>query len=178
MSQIHHKKIVIVGNAGSGKTTLAFQLQKKLKLPLYHLDQYAWKPGWQKVEWEVFQKAHNTLCQQDAWIIEGIYFKLLRERVQHADVVIFVDTPRSVCIWRVLKRAIIHHGQDIPGNPENCKQRLFSVKFLEFLQWIWNFNMRHRPLVMDVLKEFKDKKEIYILKSPKEIATFVRQFKE
>lgn len=41
MSQTHHKKIVIVGNAGSGKTTLAFQLQNKLNLPLYHLDQYA-----------------------------------------------------------------------------------------------------------------------------------------
>lgn len=172
------KKIAIIGNAGSGKSTLAFELQKKLDLPLYHLDQYAWKPDWQKVDWEVFKKAHNALCQQDEWIIEGIYLKLLHERVTYADVIIFLDVPRSVCIWRVLKRAVTNYGQDIPGNPEKCKQRLFSFKFLEFLKWIWNFNNRHRQVVLDVLREFKDKKQIYILRSPEEITTFVQQFEK
>ena len=47
MLQPHHKKIAIIGCAGSGKTTLAFLLQK-LNLPIYHLDQYYWKPNWER----------------------------------------------------------------------------------------------------------------------------------
>ena len=43
-------KIAIIGNAGSGKSTLGFELHKKLDLPLYHLDQYYWKPNWQRVD--------------------------------------------------------------------------------------------------------------------------------
>ena len=42
------KKIVIPGNSGAGKTTLALQLQQKLNLPLYHLEQLWWLPGWKE----------------------------------------------------------------------------------------------------------------------------------
>ena len=43
-------KIAIIGNAGSGKSTLGLQLHKKLGLSLYHFDQYFWKPGWVEPE--------------------------------------------------------------------------------------------------------------------------------
>lgn len=71
MLKPHHKKIAIIGCAGSGKTTLAFKLKKKLNLPLYHLDQYYWKPGWGRCDFEIFRKTYDLLCEQDAWIIEG-----------------------------------------------------------------------------------------------------------
>lgn len=41
-------KIAIIGNAGSGKSTLSAKLRALLAIPLYHLDQYFWKPGWQE----------------------------------------------------------------------------------------------------------------------------------
>ena len=66
----YHKKIAIIGNAGSGKTTLAFQLHQKLNLPLYHLDKYYWLPNWERNCYETFTKKHDELCEQDAWIIE------------------------------------------------------------------------------------------------------------
>lgn len=53
-----HKKIAIVGNAGSGKTTTALYLHNKLNIPLYHLDQYYWKPGWQRSDHEEFYAVH------------------------------------------------------------------------------------------------------------------------
>jgi len=71
MIKSYHRKIAIIGCAGSGKTTLGFQLQKKLNLPVYHLDQYYWQPNWERVEFEVFSNAHAGLCEQDEWIIEG-----------------------------------------------------------------------------------------------------------
>ncbi len=167
------KKIVVIGCSGSGKTYLTFKLQEKLHLPVYHLDQYAWKPNWEKIDFEDFKKIHHDLCKKNTWIIEGTYLKLLRERVENADVVVFLDMPGYVCVSSVIKRAIFNAGEVIPGNPENCKQNMLSFKFIAFLQWIWNFNNKHRPAIMETLNEFKEIKQVYILKSFAEVNDFI-----
>ncbi len=169
MIKPHHKKIAIIGCAGSGKTTLAFHLQEKLKLPLYHLDQYYWKPGWQRAEFEEFSKIHADLCEQDEWIMEGSYYRLFYWRACHADVIIFLDVPRYKCIWYVIKRSILNFGKIIPGSPKECKQQLFSFKYLEFLHWVWTFNKCYREAIIRELDTFKDEKQVYILKSFREI---------
>ncbi len=174
----HHKKIVIVGNAGSGKTTLAFQLQKKLNLPLYHLDQYYWLPNWGRIGIEKFTEIHTELCRRDAWIMEGPYIKVLPRRIAHADVVIFLDIPRSTCLWRVLKRSISQYGKVIPGSPAGCKQHLFNSKFLEFLKWVWNFENRYNKVIYDLIEDphFKKTKQIYVLHSAQEVKDFLYIF--
>lgn len=171
-----HNKIVVYGNAGSGKTTLAMALHKKLNLPLYHLDQYHWKPNWERVSDEEFFAKHKQLCNEPAWIMEGIYTRILPERIAHADVVIFLDMPRYLCMWRVLKRAVCNIGKQVPGDPEGCKQSVFSTKFLEFFTWVWNFNKRNRATVLAMLQspEYKGK-QIYILRSPQEMDEFIKQ---
>lgn len=170
-----HKKITIVGNAGSGKTTLAFQLQAKLKLPLYHLDLYYWLPGWQRIGFERFQELQTELCEKDEWIIEGAYIGLVHERIFHADVIIFLDMPRYLCIWSVINRAIRHFGAVIPGSPQECKQQLFGMKFFQFLRWVWDFNKRYQQIITFLLEEYSDSKQIYLLRSRQQLDDFVRQ---
>lgn len=173
MIKPHHKKIAIIGNAGSGKTTIAFALQKKLNLPLYHLDQYYWLPNWERLGLEKFTQIHDELCKKDKWIIEGSYLKLVAQRVAHADVVIFLDMPRYWCIWNVIKRSVLHWGKIVPGNPES-KQQLFTINFLKFLHWVWNFNKRYKTSVQAVLDEHEDKKQIYVFTTTKQIADFIK----
>lgn len=168
MINSHHKKIAIIGCAGSGKTTLSLYLQEQLNLPLYHLDQYYWKPGWERSEFEEFNTKHAELCEQKEWIIEGSYYRLFYYRACFADIIIFLDVPRFKCLWYVIKRSMLNWGKIIPGNPKECKQELFSFKFLEFLYWIWTFNKRYRSAIMRELNELKDEKQIYILTSLKE----------
>lgn len=171
-----HKKIAIIGCAGSGKTYLAFQLQKKLCLPLCHLDQYYWGPNWQRIDLKTFTEIHGELSEKNEWIMEGSYYSTLFKRAFYADVIIFLDMSRRVCLWRVIKRALVHHGQDIPGSPENCKQHLFSCKFLEFLKWIWNFNARYKYIIGEVLLDAReDGKQVYVLRSAKEVDDFVKR---
>ncbi len=174
MIKPHHKKITIVGNAGSGKTTLAFQLQEKLNLPLYHLDQYYWLPGWQRVGLERYAELQTELCNKDEWIIEGAYIRVLHERIYHADVVIFLDMPPSLCIWRVVKRSIMHFGSVIPGNPQGCRQQLFGMRFFEFLKWVWGFNKQYRLMIVSLLEMYKDTKQIYLLQSCEQVDHFLQ----
>ncbi len=44
-----YKKILIIGNCGAGKSTLARALNEKTKIPIYHLDKYYWEKNWKRV---------------------------------------------------------------------------------------------------------------------------------
>ena len=165
------KKIAIIGCAGSGKTTLALHLKKKFQLPIYHLDQYFWKPNWQRPNIEEFIQTHNELCEQDEWIIDGIYIRFLFPRMYHADMIIFLDLPRYNCMWNIFKRLIFYYGKVRPDSADNCPER-FDIGFLK---WVWNFNKRYRNNILNLLNEFKIDKQIYIFRSIKEINLFIEQ---
>lgn len=165
-------KIAVIGNGGSGKTTIAFQLKEKLGLPLYHLDQYYWTSDWQRVDLEVFKQAHDELCEKDEWIIEGSYHKFLYYRALNADVILFLDQSRYTCMFRAIKRSWSNLGKIIPGSP-HAQQRLFTFEFIKFLKWIWGFDKRNKAMIKFILNEFKDEKQIYVLKSNKDIENFI-----
>lgn len=164
------KKIAIIGCPGSGKTTVAFKLAEKYNLPLYHLDTYQWLPGWQKVAREEFSQAYHALCDLPKWILEGSAMSLLAYRIEKANVIIFLDIPRSTCIWRVIKRSLLHWNQEILGSPKGCKQRFFSFAFLEFLKWIWHFNARYKATILNLLETANPTKKVYIVQSLDELA--------
>ena len=48
------ERIMIIGCGGSGKSTLARQLGQKLNMPVVHLDQLWWLPGWVERDRESF----------------------------------------------------------------------------------------------------------------------------
>jgi len=148
-----YKKIAIIGNAGSGKTTLSKKIAQITDLPLKHLDRYFWKPNWQEPNRKEFKKTHDLLCDQGEWIIEGISTKTAQYRFERADVIIFLDTSKWTCLYRISKRACINWNQEIcaPG----CKERGPTLKFLSF---IWNFNKNRRQIILDMLPQYSNNK--------------------
>jgi hypothetical protein len=38
-------RLLVVGSAGAGKSTLAVEVARRLDLPLIHLDRHFWQPG-------------------------------------------------------------------------------------------------------------------------------------
>ena len=41
-------KIAVIGHSGSGKSTLARRIAEETGVPVLHLDQIHWLPGWQE----------------------------------------------------------------------------------------------------------------------------------
>jgi adenylate kinase family enzyme len=136
------KRIMIVGSSGAGKSCFARELQIITKLPLYHLDQMFWKPGWIESDQIDFRDRVKVLVAKDEWLIDGNYGNTISIRAERADVIIFLDYPRWLCVWRALKRFVI--GWLWQGNrsdvPRSCRERMTWSFFL----WIWTYPYRGR----------------------------------
>lgn len=165
-------KIAIVGCPGSGKSVLAHKLHTILGIPLYHLDQYFWKPGWQEIDRDEFVKIHNQLCDKPEWIIDGTAIRLLEYRAQQADIIIFLDFPRYLCLYR-FKRAITYFGKVYFASAKGCPERGPDPKFLSY---IWTINRQRKPIVMDVLQRYKDQKKTFVIKNTAELDQLIKKF--
>jgi adenylate kinase family enzyme len=166
------KKIILIGSGGSGKSTLAKQLGKKLNIKVYHLDTLFWKPNWEAVPKEEQIMIQTRLVEKQEWIIDGNYSGTLDIRLNAADTIIFLDLPRIHCIYRALKRIHKYKNRTRPDMGEGCQER-FS---LEFFKWIWNYPKTRKPQILKKLEQLPPDKQIWILKSTKEVRDFVETF--
>lgn len=167
------QRILIIGSGGAGKTTLAQELGKKLGIPVIHLDALFWKPGWiesDKAEW---QNTVRDVMHDARWIMDGNYGGTLAERMEQCDTVIFLDIPRLICIWRVIKRAIRYYGRSRPDMAQGCPEKVD----MEFLQWIWNYPRRSKPPVMTLLDAHRATKKVVHLESLRAIREFLAERK-
>lgn len=74
-------RVVIRGNSGTGKTTLADQLSQILNVPVIHMDELFWAPGWVKrTDEEVLAKLESRLndAKDTGWVIDGNYRAISR----------------------------------------------------------------------------------------------------
>jgi adenylate kinase family enzyme len=171
--QRHIQRIAIIGNAGSGKSTLTQKLHAITNLPVFYLDQYYWKPGWVRTDPDEYQKVHDAICDKPAWIIDGINLRVMEYRIQRADMIIFLDLPRYICFYRIFKRTLKHYGKETASSPKGCPERV-NWEFLKFLKWVWDFKKKYPAAVKELFKKHSDKKKIYIFKSQREVDAFVK----
>ena len=144
------RRIVIIGNAGSGKSTLARRLGAALSLPVVHLDVLFWEPGWVEPEAEAFRERVAAAHLGDAWVSEGNYARRTFDlRLPRADVVIWMDTPRLVCLRRVVMRTAWQRRR--ADLAEGCEENIFRADFPEFLDFAWNFD-RDRRAAIDAMR--------------------------
>lgn len=128
-------KIAILGHSGSGKSTLARKLGEKYGLPVLHLDSIQFRPGW--VETTREEKREKLTAFLDAnpggWVIDGNYLKICAERrFDEADRILYLDFPRRICLFRVLRRWQMYRGVTRPDMGAGCEEKVD----LEFLRWV------------------------------------------
>jgi adenylate kinase family enzyme len=91
-----------------------------LELPLIHLDQYFWKPGWVPSLIEDFAIDVKALAERDQWIMDGNYGRTLGHRLPRADHVVYVGCSGFVCSWAFLRRAVTWRGRQRPDMGIGC----------------------------------------------------------
>jgi adenylate kinase family enzyme len=117
------RRILVLGCPGSGKSTLAVRLARYTGLPLHHLDDEHWGPGWSRPTPEAWRLRQRELAAGDRWIIEGNYLPTVHLRAARAQLVIMLDTGTLRCLARVLRRAWRIRRGDPAGLPLRVREQ-------------------------------------------------------
>lgn len=136
------ERVLVIGPCGAGKSTLATELGERLRLPVFHMDQLNWQPGWVESSKEQLSAKLRQITSTDRWLIDGNYGGTLKERLERADAVIYLDYPIRLCVWRLLRRIVRYRGRTRPDMTECCPER-FDLEFLIYLIR-WNSGPRLR----------------------------------
>ena len=163
------RRILVIGSGGAGKTTVAKEIARRTGLPLIHLDQLFWHPGWAPTPDPEWDDITDELIERDAWVMDGNYGRTLTKRLAAADTVVFLDLPRIVCTWRILKRRLRHIGGSRPDVAPGCPEQVNW----EFVRWVWTYPSRRRPGILKQLDALKKQKTIIVVRNANDIRTFL-----
>lgn len=140
-------RLCVVGCSGAGKSTLARRLGALLCLPVVHSDRLYWQAGWQPSQWSEFEERLTQVVQGPAWVIDGNYATTLSLRLERADLVVWLDYPTWLCLFRVLKRILTSYGRSRPDMAEGCPEQLDW----DFLRFVATFRRLERPKLVEAL---------------------------
>jgi hypothetical protein len=142
------QRLAVIGPAGAGKSTLAGELGARLGIPVLHLDQLYWRPGWIATppeEWASFQRRAIDDLQ---WIVDAQHDDMLPDWLEAADTVVFLDASPFRCLWRVGRRRLAGGANGVPqGSPPGRPHRAFST----FARGQWHYRRRLRPELVEDL---------------------------
>lgn len=140
-----HRRIVVFGTTGSGKTTLAQRLALRTGLP--YAEQDAWNnlADWQYASAEQFVAALDDFSSQESWIMDGNQLHGINLGWQRADTLIWLDYPAPLVFWRLLTRTVrrgVTREVLWNGNREYLPERLFSPRGI--VACFFRTHWRHR----------------------------------
>jgi adenylate kinase family enzyme len=119
------RRVLVIGTAGSGKSTFSRALSARTGLPAIHLDVHYWRPGWVEPTEDAWRATQRRLLAGDAWIADGNDLETLDLRLERADTVVLLDTPWWTCAFRAFVRGLRKPVGEMPaGCPDSRWRRL------------------------------------------------------
>ena len=128
-------RVLLFGNSGSGKTTMARTLVKEHGLVHLDLDSVAWEsPGVRRATAESLAEVRRFLDAHPAWVIEGCYADLMDPILSEATEVRFLNPGVEACIANCRAR---------PWEPEKYSSKEEQDSVLAFLlDWVREYETR------------------------------------
>lgn len=168
------KRVLVIGSGGAGKSTFARRLGERLGLPVIHLDRAYWHPGWVETPKDEWRRKVEEMCAGETWVMDGNYSGTLEVRLAACDSVIFLDLPRVLCVWRVLRRSFMYGERGRSDMAEGCRERP-DLEYVKFIAWVWNYRKRSRPKVLALLESAASDKRVVRLRSSEEVERFLAE---
>lgn len=163
-------KVIIIGNAGTGKSTLARQLAAQTGWPLLALDRLWHAMDYSHAaELKLLQAQRQFMNAQSDWIIDGNYSRTLAPRLREADLVIWCQTSRLLASIRVIRRSLRFriHPESRPDMPPMFKEH-FNRDYWIFLKLIWQYPQRVSQSVVPLLRQMRSDQQLVVVHSQSE----------
>ena len=161
------RKVLILGCSGAGKSTLARQIGRITGLPVIHLDQHYWLPGWREPDKQAWLRTVGSLIGRPQWVMDGNFGGTLALRLGAADTAIFLDFPTRICLNRVLGRVIGSLGRTRDDMAPGCPERFDFA----FLKYVYRYSREDRYRHLAATEAFSG--NLIFLSRPSEVADFV-----
>ena len=166
------KKVLLIGNAGAGKTTFAHKLASKRCLPLIHLDKLYWCGNWEHLSREEFDTLLQKELEKQQWIIDGNFNRTIPHRLQYCDTVIYFDYPTVTCLWGITKRIFTNLGKIRSDMGGNCVE-FFDRQKINLYRNVLRFNKQHRNDYYDMLNHAAEV-NVIVFKSRRQADKFLK----
>ena len=165
------KKVIVLGNSGSGKSTFTTLLADKLHIDFLHLDPLVYKYSWDNPEFEEMEKKVEELIYKDSWIIDGNFLNNALNRFKECDTIVFLDLNRFVCMNSVIKRHKKYKGKHRDSRSDDCDEKLT----LSYLKWVVrDFYKTSRKIILKHIKDHPEKK-VVILKNRRQVNNYLKE---
>jgi adenylate kinase family enzyme len=135
----------VIGSSGSGKSTLARALAAATGAPLVELDALQHGPGW--APRATFAEDVDEATRGPMWIVDGNYGAVRELLWSRADAVVWLDLPRWLVEWRVVRRSAarwIERTELWNGNREPSPLRWLDPEHP--IRWSWEKHHEYRTL--------------------------------
>lgn len=155
------KRIILLGFAGAGKSTLARAIGARTGRPVIILDDI-WQSGWTEAQTPAFREILRALHTGDSWVSDGNFAAVSFDiRLPRADLIVWLDRSRWSSAWRAVTRVFrkgeAHQLTDLP----------------KVLAFIWNFERVNRPRIEAAIAQHGPTLPQIRLTSDEDIARFL-----
>jgi adenylate kinase family enzyme len=165
-------RVVVLGIAGGGKSTLARRISATLGLPLYQMDKIGWLPGWKLAPNKYVNRRHDQIMLRDRWVIDGYgSWRSMEQRCDAADALILIDQPAWRHYWWAYKRNLKLQFRHNPDLPDGCsKWPLWTMMF----RVVRDTRRKELPRLKKLLADRPHTRQ-FVLRSPRQIEAFCRE---
>ncbi len=128
-------RVILLGNAGAGKSTMARRLMRGQPIPRLSLDEIAWAEGAERKPLEESTQAlRKFLDDHEHWIIEGCYGDLVEVALPFCEELRFLNPGVATCVEHCLRR---------PWEPEKFPTKEAQESMLaNLLAWVGEYETR------------------------------------
>ena len=129
-------KLILLGNAGAGKTTMAQRLIGTADIPRLSLDEIVWEQGTMRKPLAASLKLlYEFLSTKDQWVIEGCYGDIIEAALPHCTELRFLNPGIETCLAHCNRR---------PWEPS----KFFSAEqqdamLAQLIQWVKEYETRN-----------------------------------
>ncbi|WP_216842596.1 AAA family ATPase [Arthrobacter sp. NEB 688] len=120
-----HRRVVVVGVTGAGKTTFAARLAAATGTPLVATDDLMWRPGWVQLGPAAQVEAVRPHAEGPAWVMDALWSAPRDLVLARTDLLVALDHPRRVSLRRLLVRTLrrlLDREEICGGNVESWRQ--------------------------------------------------------
>ncbi|MCC2321840.1 toxin [Cellulomonas xiejunii] len=135
------RRVRVVGTSGAGKTTLGRRLARALDAPHVELDEVFWGPAWVKRDPDEARADLRARTAGARWVVDGNWQSQVRDVLDGADTLVWLDYPRRTVMARVVRRTLwrgITRRELWHGNRETLANLRHTDPHRNIVLWAWH----------------------------------------